>query len=317
MATVLHSAPRLASNEGVREALSAALGDMLLASKEEHGEIVLGVQRERIEDALRLLRDAHDYQQLMEIAGVDYPQPRGAVRGGLHAALADEEPPHPGQGPRGREHPGADRDHAVAGRRLARARSVRHVRRDLRRQHRLAPHPHRLRLRGPSLPQGLPAHRLPGAALLRGGEARGLRAGRAGAGLPQLRVHEPVGRRRLPAAGRREGRAGAGSARRWSRSRPPTSRSRPARARRPMPRRPRRSPPPRRPGRRIPGRASLRPRRSPRPSRRRPSRPRRARRRSRARARVRTRPRRPRPRPAPSLATSRKPRAKKTDGDGA
>jgi len=73
MATVLHSAPRFASNEGVRETLASALGDMLIASKEQHGEIVLGVQRERIEDALRLLRDQHDYQQLMEIAGVDYP----------------------------------------------------------------------------------------------------------------------------------------------------------------------------------------------------------------------------------------------------
>jgi NADH-quinone oxidoreductase subunit C len=74
MATVLHPAPRFASNEGVREALSKALGNMLLASKEEHGEIVLGVERERVEDALRLLRDEHGYQQLMEIAGVDYPQ---------------------------------------------------------------------------------------------------------------------------------------------------------------------------------------------------------------------------------------------------
>jgi NADH-quinone oxidoreductase subunit C len=74
MATVLHPAPRIASNEGVRETLKAALGDMVLASKEEHGEIVLGVERERIEDALRLLRDEHEYQQLMEIAGVDYPE---------------------------------------------------------------------------------------------------------------------------------------------------------------------------------------------------------------------------------------------------
>ena len=74
MATVLHSAPRFASNEGVRETLSKALGDMLIASKEAHGEIVLGVQRERIADALKLLRDEHEYQQLMEIAGVDYPQ---------------------------------------------------------------------------------------------------------------------------------------------------------------------------------------------------------------------------------------------------
>ncbi|MET0179651.1 MAG: NADH-quinone oxidoreductase subunit C [Novosphingobium sp.] len=74
MATVLHPAPRITSNEGVRDTLSAALGDMLLSSKEEHGEIVLTVARDRIEDALRLLRDEHDYQQLMEIAGVDYPQ---------------------------------------------------------------------------------------------------------------------------------------------------------------------------------------------------------------------------------------------------
>ncbi|HKX76896.1 MAG TPA: NADH-quinone oxidoreductase subunit C [Novosphingobium sp.] len=73
MAAVLHSAPKIASNEGVRDALSAALGSMLVAAKEEHGEIVLTVQRDRIEDALRLLRDSHEYQQLMEIAGVDFP----------------------------------------------------------------------------------------------------------------------------------------------------------------------------------------------------------------------------------------------------
>jgi NADH-quinone oxidoreductase subunit C len=73
MATVLHSAPRFASNEGVKETLSKALGPMLLASKEEHGEIVLGVERERIAEALRLLRDEHGYQQLVEMAGVDYP----------------------------------------------------------------------------------------------------------------------------------------------------------------------------------------------------------------------------------------------------
>lgn len=73
MSTVLHSAPKIASNAGVCDALSAALGDMLVAAKEEHGEIVLTVRRDRIEDALRLLRDDHDYQQLMEIAGVDYP----------------------------------------------------------------------------------------------------------------------------------------------------------------------------------------------------------------------------------------------------
>ncbi len=70
---ILHSAPQMFSNEGVLDMLSTALGDRVIAHKEEHGEIVLTVARDSIEDALRLLRDEHDYQQLMEIAGVDYP----------------------------------------------------------------------------------------------------------------------------------------------------------------------------------------------------------------------------------------------------
>lgn len=74
MATVLHSAPRFSSSEGVKDRLSVALGDMLVAAAEENGEVILTVRRESIEDALRLLRDEHAYQQLMDIAGVDYPQ---------------------------------------------------------------------------------------------------------------------------------------------------------------------------------------------------------------------------------------------------
>ena len=73
MAVVYHPAPRIASNEGRKDALSAALGAMLVSAKEEHGEIVLTVARDSIEDALRCLRDDHEYQQLMEIAGADYP----------------------------------------------------------------------------------------------------------------------------------------------------------------------------------------------------------------------------------------------------
>ena len=73
MSIVLHPAPRFASNEGVLATLTAALGAMVVAAKEEHGEIVLTVARDEIENALRLLRDRHEYQQLMEIAGVDYP----------------------------------------------------------------------------------------------------------------------------------------------------------------------------------------------------------------------------------------------------
>ncbi|HEY0957826.1 MAG TPA: NADH-quinone oxidoreductase subunit C [Novosphingobium sp.] len=71
--TVFHPAPKIASNTGMLDTLTDALGDMIVARKEEHGEIVLTVARDRIEDALRLLRDAYEYQQLMEIAGVDYP----------------------------------------------------------------------------------------------------------------------------------------------------------------------------------------------------------------------------------------------------
>ena len=74
MATVLHSAPKITQIDGITDTLSTALGAMLIHAKEEHGEIVLGVERERIEDVLRLLRDNFEYQQLMEIAGADYPQ---------------------------------------------------------------------------------------------------------------------------------------------------------------------------------------------------------------------------------------------------
>ena len=71
--SAVHSAPKITSSEGVLDTLSAALGDMLLSAREQHFEIVLTVARDRIEDALRLLRDDHEYQQLMEIAGADYP----------------------------------------------------------------------------------------------------------------------------------------------------------------------------------------------------------------------------------------------------
>ncbi len=71
--SVLHSAPKFASNDGVMAALTGALGTAVLASKEEHGEIVLTVVRSQIATVLQTLRDEHEYQQLMEIAGADYP----------------------------------------------------------------------------------------------------------------------------------------------------------------------------------------------------------------------------------------------------
>jgi NADH-quinone oxidoreductase subunit C len=68
--------PRMASDEGVLEAVSAALGDALIEATEAVGEITLTVKRESILEACRLLRDTPglEYQQLMDIAGVDYPE---------------------------------------------------------------------------------------------------------------------------------------------------------------------------------------------------------------------------------------------------
>ena len=73
MGEVLHSAPRFLTPEGLCAALVAALGDKVVAAKEEFGEVVITVARGAIVETLRTLRDGHEYQQLMEIAGADYP----------------------------------------------------------------------------------------------------------------------------------------------------------------------------------------------------------------------------------------------------
>ena len=65
--------PKYSSNDGVIEAAKAALGDRLADASESVGEIRLDVKREALADAMRILRDELHYQQLMEIAGVDYP----------------------------------------------------------------------------------------------------------------------------------------------------------------------------------------------------------------------------------------------------
>ena len=68
--------PTTASDDGVIDAAKKTLGKALLAVKEHVGEITLTVQRESVIDALRALRDTPglEYQQLMEISGVDYPE---------------------------------------------------------------------------------------------------------------------------------------------------------------------------------------------------------------------------------------------------
>ncbi|MEY2943866.1 MAG: hypothetical protein RLY97_1880, partial [Pseudomonadota bacterium] len=71
--TVIHSAPKFAANDGVIDALTAALGAVVISAHEAHGEVVLTIARDAVATALQILRDDHEYQQLMEIAGVDYP----------------------------------------------------------------------------------------------------------------------------------------------------------------------------------------------------------------------------------------------------
>jgi NADH-quinone oxidoreductase subunit C len=70
---VLHSAPKFASNEGVSGAISETISVWLIETYESHGELVFRVERDAVARVLEILRDDHAYQQLMEIAGVDYP----------------------------------------------------------------------------------------------------------------------------------------------------------------------------------------------------------------------------------------------------
>ena len=169
--------PKMASDDGVIDAAKKALGDALLDAQEHVGEISLdGAAREHRRRVLATLRDTPglEYQQLMEIAGVDYPErpERFEVvycllsltrnhRIRVHVST-DEATPVPsvtGLWP-------------VAGWLEREVFDMYGVL--VRRQSGPAPHPHRLRLRGLSAAQGLPADRLCRAALFRGREARRL-----------------------------------------------------------------------------------------------------------------------------------------------
>ena len=68
--------PRMAPDVGVIDTARAALGDAILDVKEHVGEITLRVKRESIIEVCRALRDTPglEYQQLMDISGVDYPE---------------------------------------------------------------------------------------------------------------------------------------------------------------------------------------------------------------------------------------------------
>ena len=95
--SVMHF-PKYATNDGVIDKAAAVLGDALIEAVDKVGEIQLHVKRESTVDVLRALRDTPglEYQQLMEIAGVDYPS-RGSERFEVVYCLLSltQQPPPP------------------------------------------------------------------------------------------------------------------------------------------------------------------------------------------------------------------------------
>ena len=69
-----NSAPRIAPREGILDEVKAAIGGAFIDAKHAAHEDSITVARESIVEVCRILRDQFEYQQLMEIAGVDYPQ---------------------------------------------------------------------------------------------------------------------------------------------------------------------------------------------------------------------------------------------------
>ena len=67
-----HNAPHIAVVEGLADELRALIGADLLALVEAHDEMTLIVARDSLHQVMVKLRDGAAYQQLMEIAGVDY-----------------------------------------------------------------------------------------------------------------------------------------------------------------------------------------------------------------------------------------------------
>ncbi len=66
--------PRIKPREGFAEAYAAAIGSAYVAYKDAVGELTVTVVRDQIVEAARMLRDEYGYQQLMEMAGADYPE---------------------------------------------------------------------------------------------------------------------------------------------------------------------------------------------------------------------------------------------------
>ncbi|MEP7004613.1 MAG: NADH-quinone oxidoreductase subunit C [Sphingomonas bacterium] len=69
-------APAYTANDGVVDRAAGVLGGALLSSRDAVGEVALTVDRVSLVETMTALRDTPglEYQQLMEIAGVDYPE---------------------------------------------------------------------------------------------------------------------------------------------------------------------------------------------------------------------------------------------------
>lgn len=68
-----HSAPAITTPKGTVSAIKKALGKDLLEVEEANGEVALLVKRDNLISVMTKLRDDCEYQQLMEMAGVDWP----------------------------------------------------------------------------------------------------------------------------------------------------------------------------------------------------------------------------------------------------
>jgi NADH-quinone oxidoreductase subunit C len=66
--------PIIKPRDGFADAYKAAIGAAYVSHRDAVGELTFTVTREGLVEAARIARDQFDYQQLMEIAGVDYPQ---------------------------------------------------------------------------------------------------------------------------------------------------------------------------------------------------------------------------------------------------
>jgi NADH-quinone oxidoreductase subunit C len=68
--------PAVGSNEGLIDAVRAALGDALLDATEHVGEVTLHVRRASVAEVVTRLRDdpALAFDQLMDICGADFPE---------------------------------------------------------------------------------------------------------------------------------------------------------------------------------------------------------------------------------------------------